>query len=163
LIFEDPAYMNLKQLDIKAKRPRVGDVFRMNLPSKGWLWGRVVAIDAKCGSMENCTMLYIYSSVHKSKNDKPVLSPPKLLIGPVLTNNRLFSMKYAEIVENVSITTDQRLAKNQFKSPFGDTYYDEYNNVITPLPGPCGDRGLGSYRTLDDQVSEALGVPLAPD
>ena len=50
----------------------------------------------------------------------------------------------------------------EFKSS-GNQYFDEYSNKLAKPSSPIGDWGLDSYRTIDDAISEALGIPLAPD
>ena len=45
----------------------------------------------------------------------------------------------------------------------GNQYFDEYSNKLAKPSSPIGDWGLDSYRTIDDAISEALGIPLAPD
>ena len=45
----------------------------------------------------------------------------------------------------------------------GPRYFDEFRNQLPgPVP-PVGVAGLHSYRTIDDEISRALGIPLAPD
>ena len=41
-------------------------------------------------------------------------------------------------------------------------FYDEYGNKLSRRREPCGEYGLDSYLTIDDRISTALGIPLAP-
>jgi hypothetical protein len=41
--------------------------------------------------------------------------------------------------------------------------FDEFAVRLARCIEPCGQLGLHSFRTIDDAVSEALGIPLAPD
>jgi hypothetical protein len=41
-------------------------------------------------------------------------------------------------------------------------YFDEQGNRLHAAVEPVGQWGLHSYRTIDDEISKALGIPPAP-
>jgi hypothetical protein len=48
-------------------------------------------------------------------------------------------------------------------TPGSFRYYAEHNHRLERPVEPVGDYVLHSYGTIDDLVSKALGIPLAPD
>jgi hypothetical protein len=60
------------------------------------------------------------------------------------------------------LSKDDLLARHCFWDAARGRYYDEdFKELPMPLE-PCGDWGLHSFRTIDDALSEALGIPPAP-
>lgn len=55
------------------------------------------------------------------------------------------------------------LAQHCFLSASRGRYFDENGADLGGGVEPVGDYGLHSYRTIDDQLSHALGIPLAPE
>jgi hypothetical protein len=50
-----------------------------------------------------------------------------------------------------------------FRSLHGRGYFDEHSNSLPGEMPPVGDYAVDSYRTIDDRISDALGVARAPD
>jgi hypothetical protein len=71
-------------------------------------------------------------------------------------------LSYFEFVENRPLTPMDRLPKHSFKDT-RDWYFDEHGNRLPGPVEPVGQWGLHSCRTIDDELSKALGIPLAPD
>ncbi len=67
-----------------------------------------------------------------------------------------------ETVGNVPLGDGDVLDQHCFLRWNGD-YYDEYSNKLPGPVEPVGDFGLHSFRTIDDEISGALGFDLAPD
>jgi hypothetical protein len=42
-------------------------------------------------------------------------------------------------------------------------YYDDANHELPGPVEPVGSWGLDSFRTIDDKVSDALGIPRVPE
>jgi hypothetical protein len=75
-----------------------------------------------------------------------------------MTNTLPWSKGYFQTLENRPLGASDVLRSHCFRSS-GGKYYDE---SCVELPGPkepCGDWGLHSFRTIDDAVSDALGIP----
>jgi hypothetical protein len=152
--------MNFQVLKKTRKPPRVGDVFVLRPAGADYLWGRVVSVDANPLGVGGAVLLYIYRVRTVSKDAPDVLGVDQLLVPPIMTNAQPFTKGYFEVVENRPITTRDRLAQHCFVDSRG-WYWDEAGKR---LPGPCepmGRRVLHSFRTIDDAVSEALGIPLS--
>jgi len=65
-------------------------------------------------------------------------------------------------VTNRPLSTGDRLDQHCFKDTRG-WYFDEARNRLeSPVP-PVGQWGLHSYRTIDDENSKALGIPLSEE
>ncbi len=147
-----------------------GDIFVFKLKSMSDLfwYGRVVRTDARVGGFEDTVLIYIYNLNSASKEDIPELSRRKLLVPPIATNKRPWTMGYFETVANRPLTSNDMLRKHVFKDAtrlkvrFYDDNGKEVNKFFKP-GGLVGCNGLGSFRTIDDDVSGALGIPLSED
>jgi len=153
---------NFTVLKKRGGKPQVGDVFVMLPPDGLFLYGRVIATDARIGPMENCILIYIYRARSKRKDLVPELLRGQFLVPPIMTNALPWTRGYFEVLENREIRPLDKLRKHCFKNSFG-RYFDEYNNSLPSPVDPIGAWGLSSLRTIDDEVSNALGIPLAPD
>ena len=144
-----------------------GDVFAMQPPDGRFLYGRVIANDANPLSVGGGILLYVYRARADKKDDVPELSRDDLLTAPLITNRQPWSKGYFEHIAHAPLTHEDRLPRHCFQD-FG-RYFDEYANELDgsiPPPagiGEWGQWGLHSYRTIDDEISKALGIPLAPE
>lgn len=153
---------NLRVLKPSRVKPKEGDVFALQIGDR-FLFGRVINTQAKAGwSMPGAILIYVFStqSTKAALPDKAVLQAENLLIPPILTNTLPWVRGYFQTITNIPLSDGQVLQRHCFKSTTGK-YFDE---TATELPGPlepCGQWGLHSYRTIDDEVSAALGIPKA--
>lgn len=154
--------MNLRVLKKARRPPQVGDVFAMLPPDGDHLFGRVVSVDAAVGAFRPCILVYIYRARASRKEEVPRLDPSSLLMPPVMTNRLPWSLGYFETVGRTPMGDGERLHQHCFRDLRG-WYFDEYSNRILQPVEPIGEWGLDSVRTIDDKVSKALGIPLAPD
>lgn len=154
--------MNLTVLKKSNRLPEKGDIFVMLPPDGLYLYGRVIATDAKIASMQNCILIYVYRRRSKEKEAVPELPRDELLVPPMMTNALPWKKGYFEFLQNRELGPMDRLSQHCFRDSFG-RYYDEYSNRLPGPVEPVGVWGLGSFRTIDDEISEALGIPLAPD
>lgn len=159
---------NLRVLKPSRKKPRPGDVFALQVADEGFLFGRVISTDAKWTLAQGAgpaVLIYIFRerSREKAVPDRAVMRPEHLLVSPIMTNQLPWSRGYFETLANTSLTADDVLPQHCFLSASRGRYYDERGVELPGPSGPVGDHGLHSFRTIDDQVSDALGVPRAPD
>lgn len=154
--------MNLQVLKKTMRWPRVGDVFAMKPPDGDYLFGRVAATDANPLGVGGAILLYIYRVRAAEKTPVPPLLRGQMLVPPLMTNKRPWTQGYFETVEQRAMTPMDRLSQHCFRDSFG-RYFDEYGNTLDGPVGVVGQWGLHSYRTIDDEISSALGIPLAPD
>ena len=133
-----------------------------------FLFGRVISTDAEIGPMKNVILLYVYDYRSESKDEIPPLDKNRLLIPPSMTNTLPWSRGYFQTVRHDALDKADILPVHCFQSRgFLDRtkfrYFDGFGNRLKKRTEPCGEHGLGSFRTIDDDISKALGIPPAPD
>jgi hypothetical protein len=153
---------NLAVLRKTRRAPEAGDIFVMQPPDGQFLFGRIVDPRAEIGPIKPCVMVYVYRTRASEKIPVPMLSCKELLVPPILTNKLPWSRGYFEFVEQRPMRQGERLTQHCFVDSSG-RYFDERSTRITGPVEPVGTWGLDSYRTIDDKISKALGIPLAPD
>ncbi len=154
---------NMKVLKKSRKRPRPGDIFAFQVEEGLFRFGRVIRVDARIGPMEDCVLLYIYRASSVEKNRIPELGKDDLLVPPVMTNFLAWSKGYFEIVEHRPLVQEDVFPVHCFWSCANQRHYDDNNNELPRRSEPCGFYGLAGYGAIDDEVSNALGIPLAPE
>jgi Immunity protein 26 len=155
---------NLQVLGPSRKKPKAGDVFATQPPDGKYLFGRVIDTEAAIGPMKGCILIYLFQTRSDSKEPpaRGELTPAKLLFPPVMTNQLPWSRGYFETIAHSPLEPGDVLEVHCFRRSNGQ-YFDEANNELPgPVP-PVGDWGLHSYRTIDDQISDALGFPRAAE
>lgn len=159
------AITNLRVLKPSRKKPRAGDLFVMQLPDERYLFGRVVSTDAEIGPMKDVILVYVYRQRFDSKDAPPrsELSPERLLVSPIMTNRLPWSKGHFETVEHWPLEAGDVLPQHCFLSAARGRYFDEKGNELPGPVEPVGDWGLHSFRTIDDEISDALGLERAPD
>jgi len=162
--------LNLRVLQPSRKRIREGDIFSLSPADGMFLHGAVVSIGANWSdSAPPCNMIYIYSVV--SPNDAPPkieeLTPDSLLIPPELINNLPWRRGYFKSVGHCDVSCLNTLPVHAFYSNTERRLYDESGRPLhadSIPPGiPIGIRGLGSFATVDSEVSRALRLPVYLD
>ena len=154
--------MNLRVLKRARRSPEVGDIFVLSPANGQFLFGRVVATDANPLGVGGGILIYIYGARSSDKSPVPELRPSELLVPPMMTNKLPWTKGYFEFVENRPMGPQDRLAQHCFKDTRG-WFFDEQRNRLPEPTEPVGQWGLHSYQTIDDEISNALGIPLAPD
>lgn len=157
--------MNLSELQKSSAQPKAGDVFVFQLralPDR-YFFGRVMRTDVSFGPLKNMPMIYLYRTNQATKLPVPALSKTELLTPPIATNALPWSKGYFETVASIPVHKDDLLERHCFKDSRG-RFFDDDGRPTTPVASlPIGDYGLHSYRTIDDAISKALNIPLAPD
>jgi hypothetical protein len=154
--------MNMVVLTPTRKKPRPGDVFVFHVASIGFGFGRVIRTDARIGPMVGCILIYIYKPFSPLKFPLPEMRKEDLLVAPMMTNNQPWLRGYFETVATVPLGSDDVLVPHCFRDIRG-LYFDESGNRLSAPVPLCGEHGLHSFRTIDDVVSTALGIPVSPD
>lgn len=154
--------LNLEKLTPSRKRLKIGDIFVLKPKTHPYCFGKIICIDAKIGGFENCILIYIYNKFSNNKFNIPELNPKDLLIPPCAINRLPWSRGYFETIENRPLTKNDVLPIHCFRD-IRNRYFNEYGIKLKHPVEPIGDYALNSYRTIDDDVSRALGIPLAPD
>lgn len=155
--------MNLQVLKKSRRVPEQGDIFVMRPPDGVFLYGRVISTTAKAGwGFDNSNLIYVYRRRAVEREPVPPLLRNELLVPPMMTNQLPWSRGYFEFLMNRPLGTMDRLPQHCFKRSTGG-YYDDEGNELAGLVEPCGQYGLHSFRTIDDEISRALGIPLTPE
>jgi hypothetical protein len=160
---------NLRILGRSRKAPQVGDLFAMQIPDGRYLFGRVILFEPprETAPGPNCTLIYIYSTLEKvCVPDYSLMTPERLLLAPLWTNRKGWSVGVFKTVDHLPLKPSDLLAQHCFLDPtswHGVRYLDEQGRTLPRRYDPCGSWGLGSYLFVDDEVSRALGIPLASD
>jgi hypothetical protein len=161
---------NFRVLQPSRKRLAPGDVFAMGLPDDTYLFGRVISTAARWSLAEGSgttNLVYVFShrSESKATPDRAHLRIDQLFIPPQLINRLGWSRGYFETVGRLELTDDEVLPVHCFKRSFGASprWFDEHGNELDEPVPPVGVWGGGNYRTLENEVCRALGIPLAPD
>jgi len=110
-------------------------------------------------------MVYLYNASANDKNQVPDLSKNRLLVPPLGTNRLPWTRGYFETVDHRVLGSEERLPVHCFRDLTAATerFLDERGRALGAPVEPVGDYSLHSFRTIDDAVSEALGIPLVPD
>lgn len=155
--------VNMQVLKRSRKQPQVGDIFVYKIRRNPYGYGRVIRLDAKLGGFSDVTLLYFFRAFSKRKAEIPVLNCSDLLIPPLGTNHRGWSMGYFETIENRPLESGAILPIHCFWSDVTSRYRNEYGKVLPRKHEPCGLFALDSFRTIDVQLSMALGIEPSPD
>jgi hypothetical protein len=154
---------NLRVLTPSRRKLIAGDIFTLS-PKEGlFVFGRVVSTDALAGPIRSLNLMYIYDETQNTPEPPPedVITPERLLVPPMMINRLPWSRGYFENIAHRGVTPMQLLPQHCFKDSRG-RYYDEHGNELIRPVEPVGERGVQSFRTVDDAVSDALGIPRAP-
>ena len=152
--------MNLAVLRKTRKGPFAGDVFAMLPPDGRYLFGRVIRTNAILGAMGEVILMYVHTPRSERKEDVPDLRRDQLLLRPLFINWLPWRRGYCEVVRNMPLRDSERWPRHCFRAGNG-ACYDELGNLMTGPFEPIGSWSLNSFRTLDDKISDALGIPLA--
>jgi Immunity protein 26 len=153
--------MNLMQLRKSRKPPLVGDFFAFQF--KQWptrfYFGRVVSITAKVGGFDNTTLIYLYKKTSKLKNNIPDLSVDDLLLPPIATNAQAWLKGYFETIINAPMEKGDLLPIHVFKREVQKRFYDDRGNELRGKYKFYGSYSLAGYHAIDEELSQALGLP----
>jgi hypothetical protein len=156
---------NLRPLKPSRKKLQPGDVFAMQLPDGGYVFGRVIAADLQVerAPMPGSNLIYIYRTrSHDKLPQREELTVKQLLLPPIFINRLPWTKGYFETVAHWPLEPDDILPRHCFRQ-FTGKYLDEFRRELPGPIEPCGEWGLASYRVIDDEVSDALGIPRVPE
>lgn len=165
--------INLELLKKSKKVLRSGDIFVLKPKGQDYYFGRVISTTADCGfGPPKAILIYIYNATSKDKNTIPELDKNDLLIPPTMINRLGWSRGYFENVAFRELMEDDVLKVHCFWSPplngfptgrfSRGRYMNEKGEQLAGAYEPVGRYGLGNYRVVDDEISNVLGMPLAP-
>ena len=139
-----------------------GDIFVLRPAGRDYYFGRVVRVGTKLVALPDNVLIYLYDAHGPAKDAIPELRRERLLVAPLVTNRLPFSKGYLEVVGSRPLAPGDVLPVHCFRASSGK-YYDEHKRPLREKVEPCGELGLHSFRTIDDAVSKALGIPPSGD
>ncbi len=152
---------NMRILKKTRKSPQVGDYFVLQIVEGKYHWGRVIKKDVVGGGYPNSILVYIYNVCTQEKSLVPELIKEDLLIPPKVTNELPWKKGYFEMVGNGELKEGDKFDFHCFYDVVFDCYMDENGERILKRIEPCGSYGLASFSSIDDELSQALEIPLA--
>jgi hypothetical protein len=152
---------NMMLQDPFKKDLHVGDVFRLKYPGPKFIFGRIMRMDCVIAGMPKAILVYVYAGESTIEKTPSVLDKSRLLVAPAFINKLGFSRGFMPVVTNMPVKETDFLPRHCFRD-FPNKFRDEHGEIVDPIE-PIGEYGLGNYRTLDDAISKALKIPLAPD
>jgi hypothetical protein len=102
-------------------------------------------------------LIYLYKAWSLEKSNVPELRLSELLTPPIGTNALPWTKGYFEFVTNRQILKEDLLPQHCFRD-FRGWCVDEFGNRLSKEYEPAGINALHSYRTIDDEISKALGI-----
>ncbi len=151
--------MNLEVLKRSRKKPQPGDIFVARLPGRPFVFGRVIRTDATVGGFHDTILVYFYRASSDDKSSIPELSRDDLLIAPLATNARPWTMGYFETVGHSALVQSDVRPVHSFRDALRGWFFDDNGCRQETATEPIGTYGLHSFQTIDDALSDALGVP----
>lgn len=149
---------NMEVLKPSRRPVRAGDIFALRLAGHPYLFGRVVRTDAKVGPIDGLILIYLYRAMSHDKDKIPDLPVSNLLVPPLMTNRLPWSRGYFVTLVNRPLVKADVLHQHCFEDSRG-RFYDETGNELGYRVEPVGEFGVHSFRTIDDAVSDAMGIP----
>ncbi|MCC5619691.1 hypothetical protein LC605_32635 [Nostoc sp. CHAB 5836] len=157
---------NLMVIKKTKYMPVVGDLFAGNVLGKQWIIGRVIKNGFSSATAKHCHLIYIYKT-NEIVNPFDVEFPIKinLLFPPFLMlSNMMWTKGYFIHIKNHPLLDGEFLLRHIFESSMIHKYVDECGD---PTSEPKSDDVVGRYSfqgwsSLDDKISNALGVPTHP-
>lgn len=156
---------NIRVLRPSRKAVASGDIFAVGLPDETFVFGRVVTASVAVGPMgPGSNLIYVYNVRGESLTPNPAaLTPGNLLIPPLFINRLPWSRGYFQTVLTAPIEPADLLPQHCFYSSARGLYCDEVGSPLAQPVSPCGDWALHSFRTVDDLISDAVGIARIPD
>lgn len=160
-----PVQTNMRVLHPSRKKSKPGSVFVLQMPDGLFSFGRLIHTDVNAGMGQGAQLIYVFRCRSESKElpDRTELRATQLLIPPMMTNRLPWSRGYFETIAEIPFEVGDVLEQHCFHDSVFDKYVDEQGTELAGPIEPVGRYGLGSFRTVDDAVSKALGIPLVPE
>lgn len=152
----------LQLLSPSRRKRSPGDVFVYQARPGEFGFGRLISTDAKIGGFEGVHLIYVYRAFSSSKGEIPVLDLNDLLLAPLGTNQKPWTLGYFEVVARCPLSDAEVLPVHCFRDSRG-WFFNEKGERLPSRSEPCGDYGLHSYRTIGEAIFKALESTLLPN
>jgi len=150
---------NMQKQEPYQKKIRTGDLFRLQYPRNRFLFGLV----ARVLPVEKSKMyvVTIFRDESSSAAVIPKLSRNRLLIGPRIINRLGFSRGYMTVVDNIPLAA--KIAFSDYVIRRSPDIWKLERGVVQEGENLVVFDFSGNYRSLDRDISEALGIDYAPE
>lgn len=150
--------MRLKTQSPSRTRVQSGDLFRLQLDTGAFLFGRVACAQVPMWDY-TATLIYIYDSLDSKPT--PVesnLVPERLLLPPLLTNRTGWTRGYFVTIRHEELQVGDLLERHCFQDTLARParFYDENARTSLIRSEPCGVWSIASVESIDAQVEAAL-------
>jgi len=155
--------VNMVGIAKKQPRPIAGDVFLVNMAGRYWVLGRVIRVDAMYPG--GWHLVYFYKPPLEDPAKLELPHRPTLLIPYHVVSRSGWELGYFKTIMNRPLESKELLARHIFRvRPDDDPsgwYVDEFDEKVDPptsndLSTPY--RGVTTYRSVDRELSRALGL-----
>jgi len=158
----EPLNLNMKILRRSRKPVQPGDVFVLQILADQFHFGRVIQTDINM--MGKNVLVYIYHETNSDKRQIPVLDRQDLLVPPLIVGKFMWTRGYFETVSHRALSSEDVLPVHCFWTPslLDPTkikYFDEDGKELRERVEPCGFHALSLEGSVDNQISDALGIP----
>ncbi|MFF5245439.1 Imm26 family immunity protein [Streptosporangium sp. NPDC000095] len=154
--------LHFETLKSSRKHLASGDLFTFSIKSRGNFFGRVIIpsmprdhplTDAAC-------LIHIYAFESPGATiDHLTIDTRPLLIPPLFTNRRPWTMGYFQTLTNIPLGEHDMLKQHCFLDLPFCRYVDEMRRPTEGKVIPCGTFGVASYSAISSEVGRALGLP----
>ncbi len=152
---------NLEVLERSNTAPKVGDIFALKPRGKPFMFGRVIRTDSMVGPFP-AILIYVYATTAERELPLPPLKREQLLLPPLFTNQLPWVHGLFKTVARQELTPSDVFKVHSFRHPVSGKYFDDRGRALPTPSEPVGTYALDSYRTIDDDISDALGIPQVP-
>jgi hypothetical protein len=150
---------NMRMLRPSRAKRIAGDIFAYQMPDGLYRFGRLIARGTHVFIRESNTvehLVYFYRGESTSKQVIPTLERSNLLIPPLVTNQKPWTMGFFEFIDRRPLANSDILNTHCFRDIRGG-FVDENEKELKREVQPCGERALYSYVGIDRELSKALG------
>ena len=150
---------NLQIQTLFRKQLHAGNVFSLRYGESRYLFGRIIALDVAFGGFPGgCIRVHVYKKENDSDKIPEALIDSDLLIAPQHINRLGFSRGYMPVVGNIPLCDADIRNDICYYDAARSRFVDELGQALGRPKKIVGEFGLGNYRTMDDKISEALGL-----
>lgn len=143
------------------KRLHPGDVFSLQYGDSRFLFGRIVAVDVAFGGFQSgCICVHIYRAESSSANLPERLIESDLLIAPHYVNRLGFSRGYMPVIGSIPLCAADERTDVCYRDAIRNRLVDHSGRPVDQPRRFIGSFGMGNFKTLDEEISRALGFPL---
>ena len=162
------ALVSRKMPNLQIQRPfrkqlHPGNVFCLRYAQNLYFFGRIIALGVVFGGFPGGIRVHVYRKKSDSEVIPQGLIESDLLIAPQHINRLGFSRCYMPVVGNIPLCAADTRSDVCYYDAVRSRFVDESGQVLDRRRAIVGEYGMGNYRTMDDQISRALGLPLAMD